>query len=79
MLMLRAGSVVRLEAKEVADERTSALIKENDEKGFVVRECVLSCEALGGRPGLLLESLREASHRGRRWLGWLASDDVELL
>ena len=77
--MLRAGSIIKLEAKTAADERTVDRISQNDSKGFVVRECILSCEALGGRPGLLLESLKETSHRGRRWIGWLASDDVELL
>tara|TARA_A100001515_G_scaffold93530_1_gene74866 strand:- start:1231 stop:1464 length:234 start_codon:yes stop_codon:yes gene_type:complete len=77
--MLRPGSVIRLEAKETADDRTRERIEKNNSSGFVVRECVMSSEALGGRPGLLLESLQEGGSRGQRWMGWLASDDVELL
>ena len=77
--MLRPGSVIRLEAKETADDRTRERIEQNNSNGFVVRECVMSSDALDGRPGILLESLKEGGGRGQRWMGWLASDDVELL
>lgn len=79
MLVLRPGSVIQLTARDEADSRTKERITENESKGFVVRECVMSSEALGGKPGLLLESLNSDGKRGNRWMGWIASDCVDLV
>ena len=79
MLLLSPGSVIQLTAKDEADSRTKDRISENDSMGFVVLECTVSSVQLGGRPGLLLESLNSTGKRGERWLGWRASDSVDLV
>ena len=77
--MVVEGMHVRIHALQNAGSRTKNRLSERGKSGFIIKEIRKSVRCFDGLSGIMVMSVFDAESGRAPWLGWLPSEEIDVV